>query len=93
LEILLSTEDYYENPLWHILVETVHSMIMYQSHKAYVRDVMLYERAHLSPKDLVLKLGITLGEALVIVNELQMERDIKKENDKSFNEGLKNDQQ
>lgn len=54
---------------------------------------MLYERAHISPKDLALNLGITVGEALVIIYELQMERDIKKENDKSFNEGLKNDQQ
>ena len=70
----MSQEDYVSNPLWHILVETVHAMIMYPHHKAYVRDVFLQEKTDLTSKLLARKLGIPLGEALVILHELAKER-------------------
>jgi len=64
-------EVYESNPLWSVLVETVHAMIMYPHHKAYSRDVVLHEQPHVTPQDLAAKLGIPLGEALVILYELQ----------------------
>jgi len=39
----MSFEELVDNPLWPILVETVHAMIMYPHHKAYIRDVVLHE--------------------------------------------------
>lgn len=72
-EIFLS-EDRSEDPLWSVLVETAHSLILYRHHKAYVRDVILYEKPDLSPQDLALSLGVSLGEAMVILSELRGEK-------------------
>jgi len=76
----MSLEEYLKNPLWPILVETVHAMIMYPHHKAYVRDVVIHEQPDVTPQDLVAKLGIPTGEALVILHELkkdEMEEAVK----------------
>ena len=67
-----SPSDYEDNPLWPILVETVHSMVMYPHHKAYVRDTILRENPDVSPQDLALRLNMPLGEALVILHELKL---------------------
>lgn len=67
----MSSEEYVNNPLWVILQETVHSMIMYPHHKAYTRDVILNEQPDITPKELAAKLGISLGEAIVILYELK----------------------
>lgn len=56
------------------MVDTVHAMIMYHNHKAYVRDVVLNEKLDTSPQELSVKIGIPLGEALVIIYELQIEK-------------------
>lgn len=64
-------ENHVNNPLWPILVETVHAMVMYSHHKAYVRDVVLVEQPNISAADLALKLNISLGETLVILYELK----------------------
>jgi len=70
----MSLEEYVGNPLWPILVETVHAMVMYPHHKAYTRDVILHEQPETTPRDLTIKLGIPLGEALVILYELRKEK-------------------
>jgi len=67
----MSLEEYVGNPLWPLLVETVHAMIMYPHHKAYARDVVLQEQPDVTAQELAVKLGIPLGEALVILYELQ----------------------
>lgn len=67
----MSFEEYISNPLWTILQEAVHSMIMYPHHKAYTRDVILNEQPGITPKELAAKLGISLGEAMVILFELK----------------------
>jgi transcription initiation factor IIE alpha subunit len=67
----MSFEEYMNNPLWTILQETVHSIIMYPHHKAYTRDVMLNEQQDITPKELAAKLSISLGEAMVILFELR----------------------
>ncbi|MBS7606626.1 hypothetical protein KEJ14_02140 [Candidatus Bathyarchaeota archaeon] len=62
---------YVNDPLWPILVETVHSMIMYRYHKTYVEEKILREKPEISPRELAARLGIPLGEALVILYELR----------------------
>lgn len=70
----MSLEEYVSNPIWPVLVETVHAMIMYPHHKAYTRDVVLHEQPDVTYQDLAIKLGIPLGEALVILYELQKQK-------------------
>lgn len=70
----MSLEDYVNDPLWTILVETVHTTIMYPHHKAYVRSEILHERPDISFRELAISLGISLGEALVILYELKKEK-------------------
>ena len=67
----MSIEEYEKNPLWKVLVDTVHTIIMYPPHKAYVRDVTLQRTPEITPQELALQLGISLGEALVILYELR----------------------
>lgn len=67
-------EEYKGNPLWPLLVETVHAMVMYPHHKAYTRDVVLHEEPDVTARDLAAKLGIPLGEALVILYELRKQK-------------------
>ena len=67
----MSFEEYVNNPLWPILQETVHSIIMYPHHKAYTREVILNEQPDITPKELAAKLSISLGEAMVILFELK----------------------
>jgi hypothetical protein len=70
----MSFEEYVGSPLWSVLVETVHAMILYPHHKAYTRDVVLHEQPDITPSDLAAKLGVPLGEALVILYELQKQK-------------------
>jgi len=67
----MSLEEYTKEKLWPILVETVHAMVMYPRHKAYTRDVLLHEKPDITPNELASRLGIPLGEALVILYELR----------------------
>ncbi|MEM2946854.1 MAG: hypothetical protein QXN96_01280 [Candidatus Bathyarchaeia archaeon] len=70
----MSLEEYAKEKLWPILVETVHAMVMYPHHKAYTRDVLLHENPDITPSELASRLGIPIGEALVILYELKNER-------------------
>ncbi|HYW00007.1 MAG TPA: hypothetical protein VE862_00985 [Candidatus Acidoferrum sp.] len=60
--------------LWRILVETVHAMPMYNSHKRYVSEVMMKEKSDISSKELAVIINITLGEAIVILTEITDEK-------------------
>lgn len=62
---------YVNNPLWPILVETVHAMVMYKYHKVYVEERLIREQPNISPRRLAAELGIPLGEALVILYEIR----------------------
>jgi len=70
----MSFDDYVNNPIWRILVDTVHTLPMFAHHKAYVRDVVQSTQPQINAEDLALKLGISLGESLVILYELQASR-------------------
>jgi hypothetical protein len=67
----MSLEAYAKDTLWPILIETVHSMVMYPTHKAYTRDVILHEKPDTKPNELAAQLRVPLGEALVILYELK----------------------
>jgi len=70
----MNPEEYTKEKLWQILIETVHTMVMYPHHKAYTRDVILHEKPDITPQELAVRLGIPLGEALVILYELKNEK-------------------
>ena len=67
-------EECTEERLWPILIETVHTLVMYQHHKAYTREVVLHEKPDITPAELAAQMKIPLGEALVILCELSNER-------------------
>ena len=67
----MSLEEYVKEKLWLILIETVHALVMYPHHKAYTREVVLHERPDIKPSELATRLGVSLGEALVILYELK----------------------
>jgi hypothetical protein len=70
----MNLEEFTKEKLWLILVDTVHAAVMYPSHKAYIRDVILREKPDVTPTELVNRLNMPLGEALVILDELNEER-------------------
>ena len=70
----MSLEEYTKEKLWTILVETVHASVMYPNRKAYARDEILREKPEITALELANRLGMSLGEALVILNELSEER-------------------
>jgi len=67
----MSLEDYAKNSLWPILIETVHALVMYPHHKSYTREAILNEKPNIESNELAARLGIPLGEALVILHELK----------------------
>lgn len=69
----MSFEDYIHDKLWPILVDAVHSLVMFPSHKGYTRTVIVPEKPEVKPQELALRLNISLGEAIVILYELHEE--------------------
>jgi hypothetical protein len=72
--MLMNLDEFTKEKLWLILVDTVHKSVMYPSHKAYTRDVILREKPEINQTELASRLNMTLGEALVILDELNGER-------------------
>lgn len=70
----MNLDEYTKEKLWQLLVEAVHASVMYPTHKAYTRDSILPQKADISANELAERLGMPLGEALVILKELQPER-------------------
>jgi len=66
----MNLENYSKEKLWQLLVEAVHASVMYPTHKAYTRDSILPKNADISAAELAERLGMPLGEALVILSEL-----------------------
>jgi hypothetical protein len=59
--------------LWQILVETAQASVMYATHKAYTRDVILKAKPDVSEEELASKLNMPIGEAMVLLQELRPE--------------------
>jgi hypothetical protein len=70
----MSLKEYMKEKLWPLLVETVHALVMYPTHKAYTRETILHKKLHITASELANRLSIPLGEALVILHELAEER-------------------
>ena len=66
----MNLDEFTKERLWQLLVETVHASVMYPTHKSYTRDSILPQKADISATELAERLGMPLGEALVILNEL-----------------------
>ena len=69
----MQIKEYVANPLWPVLVEVVHAMVMYPHHKAFIREVFLHEKPESTVQELATELGIPFGEALVITAELEQQ--------------------
>ena len=69
----MNLEEYPKEKLWQLLVETAHASVMYPTHKAYTRGTLLPQSPEISPNELAERLGMPLGEALVILDELAAE--------------------
>jgi hypothetical protein len=69
----MSLKEYMKEKLWPILVETVHALVMYPTHKAYTRETMLQKKPDITASELANRLNMPLGEALVILHELAEE--------------------
>lgn len=59
-----------ESPLWPILVETTHSLPLFKQHKNYIKDNLLPKTPGITAEEISECLSISLGEALVIIEEL-----------------------
>jgi hypothetical protein len=75
--MFMSLEEYSEEKLWTILIETVHALPMFPHHKAYTREVIVNENPDVMPAELAVRLDIPLGEALVIIYELKNQAALK----------------
>jgi hypothetical protein len=73
----MNFEEYTQEKLWPILIETVHALVMYPNHKSYTREAILNEKPEVTPAELAARLKIPLGEAFVILYELVEERHSK----------------
>ncbi|HIJ08412.1 TPA: hypothetical protein HA274_03585 [Candidatus Bathyarchaeota archaeon] len=69
----MNLDEFTKERLWILLAEAVHSMVMYPHHKAYTRETMLRETPDLTAVELANRLHMSLGEALVILDELRAE--------------------
>jgi hypothetical protein len=70
----MNFETYVEDSLWPLLVETVHSLVMFPSHKAYTREVILLQEPDITHLELAVRLNISVGEAIVILYELSQDK-------------------
>ncbi len=66
--------DIEKSPLWGVLVEVVHCLPIYKSHKSYVRETILPQKPDVSSEELSGRLGIPVGEAMVILEELKTDK-------------------
>ena len=69
----MNLDEYSKEKLWQLLIETVHASVMYPTHKVYTRENILPQRGDITANELSERLGMPLGEALVILNELAQE--------------------
>jgi len=68
----MSTQSGYDAAaLWAILTETVQALPMYKFHKRYVERSILPEKPQISAKEMALLMGMPLGEAIILLEELR----------------------
>ncbi len=70
----MNLDEYTKEQLWQLLVNAVHASVMYPTHKAYTRDTILPKQPQVTATELAERLGMPLGEALVILSELSQNK-------------------
>jgi hypothetical protein len=70
----MKLEECTKEKLWPILIETTHTLTMYPNHKGYTRENIIQEKPDIIPEELAARLSTSLGEALVILYELALEK-------------------
>lgn len=68
-----------KNPLWGVLVDAVHNLPLYRNHKNYIKEVILPEKPNVKPEEISERLGMPLGETMVILVELDRGNSGKKD--------------
>ncbi|MBS3794706.1 MAG: hypothetical protein KGY80_07405 [Candidatus Thorarchaeota archaeon] len=63
--------DFKSHPLWRILVETARRNPMYSGLCGYIRNNILEEEPNIGVRELASRLSISIGEALVILDEVR----------------------
>ena len=69
----MNLDEYSKEKLWQMLVEAAHASVMFNTHKAYTRNMILPQNGDIMANELAERLGMPFGEALVILDELAAE--------------------
>jgi len=69
--IEINITDFKTHPLWDILVETARMNPRYANLAGHTREFILSKQPDISPKELAAKLSITLGESIVILDDVK----------------------
>ncbi|MFW9846614.1 MAG: hypothetical protein ACFFD6_07695 [Candidatus Thorarchaeota archaeon] len=69
--IEINISDFKTHPLWDILVETARMNPRYANLAGHIREHILIEQPDISPRELAAKLSITLGESIVILEDVK----------------------
>ncbi len=67
----IDLEDLKKHPLWSILVETAHRNPLFPGVCSYARSNIIPKRPDITPRELASTLSISLGEALVLLDEIR----------------------
>lgn len=67
--------DFKTHPLWDILTETAQRNPMYAGLVGYTRDHIISKNPKVTAKELASKLSISLGESLIILEEVSKDKD------------------
>jgi hypothetical protein len=71
--IEINITDFKTHPLWDILVETARKNPRYANLAGHTREFILSKQPDISAKELAAKLSITLGESIVILDDVKSE--------------------
>ncbi len=70
----MDLQEYTKEQLWQLLVDSIHVSVMFPTHKSYTRDAILPKQPDISALELSQRLGMSMGEALVILSELRQDK-------------------
>jgi hypothetical protein len=71
--IEINITDFKTHPLWDLLVETAQKNPRYANLAGHTREHILSQQPDISPKELAARLSITLGESIVILDDVKSE--------------------
>ena len=75
--IEIDLTDFKTHPLWDILTETAQRNPMYANLLGYTRDMIIAKNPNITPQELASKLSVSLGESLIILEEVKSDESSK----------------